>query len=147
MLTSVSRRLERADKPPARRRAEMLNTTNAGYAAYIKGNPATTRRKSWRGFRARGSSDWAPRLEWAQDVPRWSPAEEAQAAPAEVQAVESPAAGTPVAATTAEEIQVAVARRNRPAAKPRRAERPSRASPRSRRAVPTSSRTREILLS
>src|SRR5215207_9712907 len=79
------------------------------------------RRKSWRGFRARGSSGWAPRLEWAQDAPRWSPAEEAQAAPAEVQAVESPAAGTPVAATTAVAIQVAVAQRNRPAAKPRRA--------------------------
>src|ERR671920_197378 len=101
MLTSDSRRLERADKPPARRRAEMLNTTNAGYAAYIKGNPATTRRKSWRGFRARGSSGWAPRLEWAQVAPRWSPAEEAQVAPAVVQAVESPAAGTPVTATTA----------------------------------------------
>src|SRR5918998_4345802 len=101
MLTSDSRRLERADKPPARRRAEMLNTTNAGYAAYIKGNPATTRRKSWRGFRARGSSGWAPRLEWAQAAPRWLPAEEAPAAPVEVQAVESPAAGTPVAATTA----------------------------------------------
>src|SRR5918911_1220750 len=38
MLTSDSRRLERADKPPAGRRAEMLNTTNAGDAAYIKGN-------------------------------------------------------------------------------------------------------------
>jgi hypothetical protein len=37
MLTSDSRRLERADKPPAGRRAEMLNTTNAGYPAYIKG--------------------------------------------------------------------------------------------------------------
>src|SRR5918995_5921668 len=37
MLTSDSRRLSRADKPPAGRRAEMLNTTNAGDAAYIKG--------------------------------------------------------------------------------------------------------------
>src|ERR687898_1411182 len=116
MLTSVSRRLERADKPPARRRAEMLNTTNAGYAAYIKGNPATTRRKSWRGFRARGSSGWAPRLEWAQDAPRWSPVEEARAAPAEVQAVESPAAGTPVAATTAGAILRAVGAKKDPAA-------------------------------
>src|SRR5687768_15512065 len=127
MLTSDSLRLERANKPPARRLAEVLTTTKVGHLAYIKGNPATTRRKSWRGFRARGSSGWAPRLEWAQRAPRWSPAEEAQAAPAEVQAVESPAAGTPVvgtpvAATTAEEIQVAVAQRNRPAAKPRRAE-------------------------
>src|SRR5829696_3616580 len=90
-----------------------------------RGTRRQTRRKSWRGFRARGSSGWAPRLEWAQDAPRWSPAEEAQAAPAEVQAVESPAAGTPVAATTAVAIQVAVARtavrRNRPAAKPRQA--------------------------
>src|SRR5919112_5724438 len=124
MLTSDSRRLERADKPPARRRAEMLNTTNAGYAAYIKGNPATTRRKSWRGFRARGSSDWAPRLEWAQDAPRWSPAEEAQAVPAEVQAVESPAAGTPVAATTAVAIQVAGGQKKHPAGEARRAGRP-----------------------
>src|ERR687889_892033 len=37
MLTSDSRWLERADKAPARRRAEMLGTTNAGDAAYIKG--------------------------------------------------------------------------------------------------------------
>src|ERR687897_963542 len=106
----------------------MPNTTNAGYTAYIMGTPATTRRKSWRRFRARGSSGSAPRLEWAQPAPRWSPVEEAQAAPAEVQAVESPAAGTPVAAPTAVAIQVAVAptavQRNRPAAKPRRAERP-----------------------
>src|SRR5829696_7171646 len=91
-----------------------------------RGTRRLTRRKSWRGFRARGSSGWAPRLEWAQRAPRWSPAEEAQAAPAEVQAVESPAAGTPVAgtpvaATTAVAIQVAGTQRNRPAAKPRRA--------------------------
>src|SRR5918998_244082 len=40
---------------------------------------ATTRRKSWRRFRARGSSGWARRLEWALPAPRWSPAEEAAA--------------------------------------------------------------------
>src|SRR5215212_8572113 len=104
------------------------------------GPPVTTRRKSWRRFRARGSSGWAPRLVWAQPVLRWSPAEEAQVAPAVVQEVESPAAGTPVAATTAVAIRVAVAptaaHRHRPAAMPRRAERPSRASPRSRLPVP-----------
>src|SRR5215204_7003539 len=126
----------------------MLTTTKVVHLTYIKVTPGD-RRKSWRRFRARGSSGWAPRLEWAQVAPRWSPAEEAQAAPAEVQAVESPAAGTPAAgtpaaATTAVAIQVAVAQRNRPAAKPRRAERPSRASPRSRQGVPTSSRTRGI---
>src|SRR5918993_4662623 len=76
----------------------MPNTTNAGYTAYIMGTPATTRRKSWRRFRARGSSSLAPRLEWAQHAPRWSPAEEAQAAPAaETQAVGIPVAGIPVA--------------------------------------------------
>src|SRR5215203_6265752 len=37
MLTSDSRRLERADKPPARLLVSTLGTTNAGDAAYIKG--------------------------------------------------------------------------------------------------------------
>src|ERR671913_809991 len=116
MLTSDRRMLERA---------EMLGTNQCRIRCVYQGDPATTRRKSWRRFRARGSSGSAPRLEWAQPAPRWSPVEEAPAAPAEVQAVESPEAGTPVAATTAVAIQVAVAptavQRNRPAAKPRRA--------------------------
>src|SRR5918992_1205399 len=95
MLTSKSRRLERAEmlKRQLQPKSDTLRIS--------RGPPATTRRKSWRRFRARGSSGWAPRLEWAQGAPRWSPAEEAHAVPAEVQEVESPAAGTPVAATTA----------------------------------------------
>src|SRR5215203_374220 len=77
--------------------------------------PATTRRKPWRRFRARGSSGSAPRLEWVPPVPRWSPAEEAPAV--EVRAVESLAVGTLAAATTAVVTPAAgapmVARRHR----------------------------------
>src|SRR5918995_4434366 len=133
----------------------MPNTTNAGYTAYIMGTPATTRRKSWRRFRARGSSSLAPRLEWAQHAPRWSPAEEAQAAPAaETQAVGIPVAGIPVAgipvaATTAVAIRVAPTadRRKRPAGMPRQGGGVSRASPRVRQGGPSSFRIREIPLS
>src|SRR5215213_10282064 len=88
-------------------------------------------------------------LEWAQPAPRWPPAE-APAAPAEVQAVGTQAAGIPVAAT-AVAIRVAVAtmaaRRNHPAAMPSQVEKPSRASPRLRPGVPSRSRIWEIPLS
>jgi hypothetical protein len=136
----------------------MPTRTKAGHLAYIKTTPGDNEEEVLERISRERFIRLGTVLGVGAACAHWSPAEEAPATLAKVQAVgtlaaattvvESPTVETPVAATMVAEVQaVGNPVAGTPVAMPRQAVRLSRASPKLRLAVPSRSRTRGIPLS